>query len=519
MTHPLSSRLITHRLAAFAALCCLTALSSCRTGAPTGDDAETSAESPPRPEAESRASERALRGAQALQEGARDLAPTSLEYDNVVLRGATLLTITGGTIKEGDLWIDQGVIQAISSSPIEPLPEGATLLDVSGKVISPGLIDTHSHLGVYPTPSLQAHSDGNEATSPTTPDVDAIHGVWPQDPGFQRALAGGVTALQILPGSANLIGGRTATLQLHPGISSEAMRFKGAPVGLKMACGENPKRVYGRKGSKPSTRMGSMAVWRATFINAEEALEAEARYEAQLSLWEKEGGEEGRRPKAPGRDLSSETLLGVLRGEILVHVHCYRADEMVQVLQLADEFGFKVRSFHHAVEAYKIRDLLAAWDVSVSTWADWWGFKVEAHDAIPQNAALVSEAGARAIIHSDSPYDIQRLNQEAAKALYEAQHVGMATTEEEAMRWITINPAWALGIDSQTGSLEVGKRADLALWSRHPLSVYAVAERVWVEGVLEYDREADPEPWSDFELGASKARVPMVIPKTDKEAP
>jgi imidazolonepropionase-like amidohydrolase len=185
---------------------------------------------------------------------------------------------------------------------------------------------------------------------------------------------------------------------------------------------------------------------------------------------------------------------------------------MIQVLQLADEFGFKIRSFHHAVEAYKIRDILASWDVSVSTWADWWGFKIEAHDAIPQNAALLHEAGARAIIHSDSEYDIQRLNQEAAKALYEAQHVGVEVTEADAMRWITINPAWALGIDALTGSLEEGKRADVVVWSAHPLSVYARAELVFVEGVREFDRAENPEPWSDFEVGAMPTKVPVVIP-------
>ena len=430
----------------------------------------------------------------------RDLSPTRAQPEHILLRGATILTATGQRIERGDLLLQDGEIVRVSATPIEPVPQGAITLDVSGKVITPGIIDTHSHLGVYPTPYVAAHSDGNEATSPTTPDVWAVHSVWPQDPGFQRALAGGVTALQILPGSANLIGGRAVTLQLHPGISSRAMQFPGAPVGVKMACGENPKRVYGSRGGKPSTRMGSMAVWRQTFQKASEARVAWDKHIEDLKKWnEDESAKPGDRPKAPALDLAQETLVGILRGELLVHVHCYRADEMIQVLQLADEFGFKVRSFHHAVEAYKIRDVLAKWDVSVSTWADWWGFKIEAHDAITQNAGLLQEAGARAIIHSDSAIDIQRLNQEASKAYWAAKHAGLKVTQEDALRWITANPAWALGIDEVTGTLEPGKRADVVVWSADPLSVYAQAEMVWVRGVREYDRSRDAQPWSDFE--------------------
>jgi imidazolonepropionase-like amidohydrolase len=195
-----------------------------------------------------------------------------------------------------------------------------------------------------------------------------------------------------------------------------------------------------------------------------------------------------------------ETLTGVLRGEVLVHVHCYRADEMIQVMQLADEFGFRVRSFHHAVEAYKIRDVLAEWEVSVSTWADWWGFKMEAYDAILENAALIHEAGGRTIIHSDSPIGIQRLNQEAAKALYRGRDGGIQITEDEALRWITLNPAWSLGVDKVTGSIEVGKQADVVVWDASPFSVYARPQLVFVDGVRELDR-AKLQPWSDFVVG------------------
>jgi imidazolonepropionase-like amidohydrolase len=431
----------------------------------------------------------------------RDLAPVQIEPETVLIEGATVLTAVGEPIEDGYVLLEGGKIIEVSAEAIEA-PEGTIVVDGAGRFVTPGLIDTHSHLGVYPSPGVAAHSDGNEATSPTTPQVDAAHSVWPQDPGFQRALAGGVTALQILPGSANIIGGRTATLALHPGISSQAMAFDGAPDGLKMACGENPKRVYGHRGTMPSTRMGTMAVWRATFQKARETRKGYRLYREALARWKsKDDPDPKSEPKAPARDLAAETLIGAMEGDILLHVHCYRADEIVQVLEMAHDFGFEIRSFHHALEAYKVRDLLAEWDVSVSTWADWWGYKMEMNDGITQNAALVHQAGGRAIIHSDSAIGIQRLNQEAAKAYWAGKHGGVELTENDALRWITANPAWALGIDDKTGTIEEGKRADVVLWSSHPFSVYARAEKVWVEGVREFDADEDATPWSDFEVG------------------
>jgi imidazolonepropionase-like amidohydrolase len=431
----------------------------------------------------------------------RDLTPVEVEPETVLIEGATIMTATGEVIEGGSLLLEDGKIARVSEEKIEA-PEGAKVVDGTGRFVTPGLIDTHSHLGVYPTPYVKAHSDGNEASAPTTPQVDAAHSTWPQDPGFQKALAGGVTALQILPGSANIIGGRAVTLELHPGISARAMHFDGAPDGLKMACGENPKRVYGDRGGMPSTRMGTMAVWRQTLQKARETRRAYEKYREALARWKSAKEPDPKsKPQPPSRDLGMETLIGAMEGDILVHIHCYRADEMIQVLELADEFDFEIRSFHHALEAYKIRDVLAEWNVAVSTWADWWGYKVEMHDGIPQNAALIHAAGGRAIIHSDSPNDIQRLNQEAAKAYWAAKHEGMELSEDDALRWITANPAWALGIDEATGTIEAGKRADVVLWSKHPFSVYAEADMVWVEGVREYDRAEDPAPWSDFEVG------------------
>ncbi len=232
------------------------------------------------------------------------------------------------------------------------------VLDGTGKYVTPGIIDIHSHLGDYPTPSVSAHSDGNEITGPVTPNVWAEHSVWPQDPGFSRAMAnGGITSLQILPGSANLFGGRSVTLKNVPARTVQRMKFPGAPYGMKMACGENPKRVYGSRNRLPSTRMGNLALNRQTWINA-------------LDYRKKARGS-----KPPKRDLGKETLVGVLDGEILVHNHCYRADELNQIIDMSKEFGYKVTAFRHAVESYKIADILAEEGICSAIWADWWALR------------------------------------------------------------------------------------------------------------------------------------------------
>ena len=408
----------------------------------------------------------------------------------MLIRGGRVFTGAGVSYDEADVLLERGKVSAVG--PKLDAPEGAIVVDAKGKTVTPGIIDTHSHMGVYASPGLWAHSDGNEMVSPVTAYARAEDGYWPQDPQVDYARAGGVTTIQVLPGSANLIGGRSVVLKLHPDARSvDDARFPGAPDGLKMACGENPKRVYGEKGG-PATRMGNVAGYRKAF---QQALEYKRRLEKRDAKEDPEG-------PPPSRDFALETLAGVLDGSILVHNHCYRADEMSLMLGLAEEFGFQIRSFHHAVEAYKIADRLAEAGTAASIWADWWGFKAEAYDGVRENAAILSAAGGRSIIHSDSPDGIQRLNQEAAKAMYAGRRAGIDISEEEAMRWITSNPAWALGIQDFTGTLEAGKMADVVIWDGPVFSVYSHAERVYIDGSLVYDRE-DPEtqPRTDFDLG------------------
>ncbi len=439
------------------------ALSACAT---TGDDA---AKTP--------------RSANAIE--ASDGVPYASTYraypgTPTALVGATIYDGTGGVIENGVVFFSGGKIQSVGGADT-PIPADIAVFDGTGKFVTPGIIDIHSHLGNYPTPSVDAHSDGNEATDPSTPDVWAEHSVWPQDPGFSRAMAnGGITALQILPGSANLVGGRSVTLKNVPARTVQGMKFPDAPYGMKMACGENPKRVYGGRGRKPSTRMGNFAVNRQTWLDAREYAD-------------------GDREK---RDLAKETLSGVLDGDILVHNHCYRADEMALVMDMAKEMGYKVSAFHHAVESYKIGDLLRENDVCSAIWADWYGFKMESYDGIPENAALLQQAGACVIIHSDDANGIQRLNQEAAKAQADGRRMGITIPDGEVIRWITLNAAKAMGIDDMTGSLEAGKMADVVLWNGDPLSVYSRPEKVWIDGALMFDAlDRKLRPVSDFELG------------------
>jgi imidazolonepropionase-like amidohydrolase len=406
--------------------------------------------------------------------------------------GARILTGTGQEIDGGVVVMAAGKILAVGKDVTAPA--GANVIDARGKWVTPGVIDAHSHLGVYPSPEVSSRQDGNELTDPDTANVWAEHSIWPQDPGFDRARAGGVTSLEILPGSGNLFGGRSALVKNVPAVTVAAMKFPGAPYGLKMACGENPKRVYGSKGRAPSTAMGNVAGYRKAWIDAADYRRRWEDYRAKA--------QKGEKAEPPKRDLGLDTLAGVLRGEILVQNHCYRADEMATMIDISHEFGFHIAMFHHASEAYKIAPLLAREGVCVATWADWAGFKMESLDGIEANAALAHRAGVCVVIHSDDPIITQHLNQEAAIAMTAGNRLGLNISRAEAIAWITANPARALGVLDKTGTLEPGKMADVVIWSADPFSVYAKADKVFIDGGLAFDR-FDPryQPRSDFELG------------------
>ncbi len=418
------------------------------------------------------------------------------EHPAFLIHNANIFTGDGAVLLDSSILVEQGKIKQLGNI-IDP-PTGTKEFSVNGKWLTPGLIDVHSHMGVYAAPGTSNHSDGNEMTNPVTAEVWAEHSVWPQDPQFEKALAGGITTVQILPGSGNLIGGRGVTLKNVPSITVQGMKFPGAPYSLKMACGENPKRVYGERNKAPSTRMGNMAGYRTAWIQAQE-------YQQNWQDYIEKAESGDRSARAPLRDLQLETLVGVLEGEIRIHNHCYRADEMVQMIDMSKEFGYKITAFHHAIEAYKVAPILAKEEICAVMWADWWGFKQEAFDTVRENMALVDMVKACAIIHSDDPIQVQRLNQEVAKAMSAGNRMGLKITPQHAIQWVTLNAAKSLGIDQQTGSITVGKNADLVLWDGDPFSVYSHAEKVWIDGVQHYDRiKRNIRPTSDFNLGIIK---------------
>jgi imidazolonepropionase-like amidohydrolase len=415
-----------------------------------------------------------------------------MEQLTILIKGATVLTGTGEMLSNSDVLMVDGVIKAVGSK----IENGsATVIDGTGKYVTPGIIDVHSHLGAYPSPSVESHQDGNEMTNPVTAEVWVEHSIWPQDPGFEAARAGGITTLQILPGSGNLIGGRGVTLKNIPSPTMQGMKFPDAPYGLKMACGENPKRVYGSRKITPSTRMGNMAGYRNAFVDATEYKREWEKYERDYAA--------GKNPVAPERNLTLDTLKGVLDGDIRIHNHCYKAEEMSMMMDLAKEFNYHAGTFHHAIEAYKIADDLAKNNVCAAMWPEWWGFKMEAFDMIQENAAVVdSYQNSCAIVHSDSDTTIQRLNQEAAKIMYRANDAGFKIDEAKAITWLTLNAAKSLGIEDKTGSLEAGKQGDVVIWNQNPFSVYAKAEQVFIDGAKVFDINDDAyQAKSDFLLG------------------
>jgi imidazolonepropionase-like amidohydrolase len=388
---------------------------------------------------------------------------------DIVIRNATVMTASHGTIPRGSVWVHQGKIAGVGATV--NAPADATIIDATGKFLTPGIIDPHSHSALG--------NDINEATSPVTPSMMMIDAFDNTDAALYQALAGGVTTELLLHGSANMIGGQAVVIKNKFGLRREEMLFPNAPRSIKFASGENPKRVYGSRDQLPSTRMGNFEVQRQAFEDAKAYMASWDQYNAKLAKPDKDAKEP---PTAPKRDLKLEALADVLRGKLYVQIHCYRADEFLTEEAIAKEYGYKIRAFHHALEMYKVGDQIAPTGTAIATFADWWGFKDEAWDATPWNAVMSMHEGVRVALKSDSNDYVRRLNQEAGKMV----HYGGAT-EEEALKMITINPAWIIGVDDHTGSIDTGKDADLVIWNMDPLSTYARAEKVYIDGDLFFD--------------------------------
>ncbi len=401
----------------------------------------------------------------ALALAAASAQPTPPPPADFVIRNATVMTASHGTIPNGSVWVHQGKIAGVGSSV--NAPASAMVIDASGKYLTPGLIDPHSHSALG--------DDINEATSPVTPSMMMIDAFDNSDKALYQALAGGVTTELLLHGSANMIGGQAVVIKNKFGLPREAMLFPNAPQSIKFASGENPKRVYGSRNQLPSTRMGNFEVMRQAFEDAKVYRKEWDDYNAKVAKGDKD-------VKVPHRDLKLEALADVLRGKLYVQIHCYRADEFLTEEAIAKEYGYKIRAFHHALEMYKVGPEIAKDDTAIATFADWWGFKDEAWDAIPWNAVMSMREGVKVALKSDSNDHIRRLNQEAGKMI----HYGGAT-EDEAIAMVTLNPAWIIGVDKQTGSIDVGKDADLVIWNMDPLSTYARTEKVFIDGDLFFD--------------------------------
>jgi imidazolonepropionase-like amidohydrolase len=411
--------------------------------------------------------------------GSRDIAraQTRLRADEAptretLIRNATILTVSHGTLQNADLLVRGGKIVGVG--PNLKARADARVIDATGKFILPGIVDAHSH----------SMSDAtNECTLSVTSMARIQDVLNPTDVDLYRELAGGVTALNILHGSCNAIGGQNSVVKIKFGRPVSEFMFPGAPPGIKFALGENPKRsnfnLPGLARRYPATRMGVEEVIRDAFTRARDYKTTWDEYRAATAR-----GEKNLMP--PRRDLQLEPLVEVLEGKRLVHAHSYRADEILMLINVADDFGFKVRTFQHVLEGYKVADEIARHGAGASTFADFWAYKVEAYDAIPYNTAIMTRHGVNVSINSDSDERARRLNIDAAKMM---KYGGLS--EEEALKLITMNPAWQLGIDSRVGSIDVGKDADFAIWTGHPLSVYSRVDTTFIDGEVFFDRQQD----------------------------
>jgi imidazolonepropionase-like amidohydrolase len=416
----------------------------------------------------------------------------------IAIRDATILTITNGKIEHGTVLIRGSKIAAVGPNASVAVPVGAQVIDAAGKFVLPGIIDTHSHTGV----------DGsvNEISLPNTGMVRIGDVLTNEDVSAYRQLAGGTTTALVLHGSANPIGGQSQIVKWKWGHPVSEWPVAGAPRTIKFALGENPKSSNfrpppGTPAQYPQTRMGVEEVIRKSFIDAKDYMARWDEYDARRKR--------GETPIPPRRDLLMETMADILRGNIDVHSHCYRADEIMMLLNLSDELGFKIRELQHVLEGYKVAREIAAHGVGGGTFIDWWGYKLEAYDAIPYNVALMDRAGVLTSVNSDSDELARHLNQDAAKAM---KYGGL--TEEEALKLCTINPAKQLRLDHRIGSIDVGKDADLAIWTGHPLSTYSRVDTTFVEGEIVFDRQRDLQLRKDL----AKEKSDRLKKESDDEA-
>ena len=400
------------------------------------------------------------------------LGPLAAAEGAIVIRNAKILTVTKGSF-DGSILIRDGKIVEVGANV--NAPTDARVIDAGGQYVMPGIIDCHSHI------ASEAINEGSVSVSSMTGIEDTVNA---EDIGIYRALAGGVTTANILHGSANAIGGKNVVIKMRWGKNAPEILLDGAMPGIKFALGENPKRAGGGASGfstrlrYPATRMGVEDVIREAFTDAKAYKANWADYKARAA--------KGERLIAPRRDLKLEPLVEVLEGKRFVHAHCYRADEILMLLRVADEFGFKIRTLQHVLEGYKVAKEIKEHGAGASTFSDWWSYKMEAFDAIPYNAALMHKKGVLVSLNSDSGELMRHLNQEAAKTV---RYGGL--TDDEALAMITINPAKQLAIDNRVGSIEVGKDADLVIYDKHPLSNYAKVQKVFIDGQMYFDRDKD----------------------------
>lgn len=415
--------------------------------------------------------------------------------DDMLLRGATILDGAGGRIDNGDVLLRGGRIVAVGKGLANP---GVREIDAKGRWITPGVIDVHSHDGTFVLPLTDIDREAGdvaEVSAPNVADTWIETAVNPQDMAFDRALSNGVTTIQILPGSTPIFAGRSVVVKPIRSATVWGMKAVGGVQGFKMACGENPK-SWGADDDNdgPTSRQGVVAYMRQAFLDAQ----------AYKRAWERHRAGAG---AAPTRNLKLEALAGILSGDIRVNLHCYRANDIASVLAIAKEFGFRIGAIHHATEAYKIPGLLRQAGICSAVWADWWGFKMEAQDAVRAEAPLLERAGACVMMHSDSGADGQRLNITAAKAAAAGRRIGIDIPPEQMIRWTTSNPAKLLGLDKRVGTIAPGYQADVVLWSGNPFSIYSRADLVLIDGAVAWDRARPPaQPVSDFELGRGGVR-------------